>query len=180
MADSKAEDRLYRFGRWLGHWFSRPAGKLALTALLWLLLAGCVQWDEHVRANGAKSLPMAPTRAELLLSLQFGAAIGLLTLLGDVLYSLGLACARLVRASQEPEWSERPRVNAGAVWVTSWNILCIVLVFALGWWCVLHQVFPPLAWIATLAVVIPGALLLDSIFGAGRPNGPARAAPPAN
>jgi hypothetical protein len=178
MGEPKAEGGLDRFGRWL----LRPVGKLALTALLCLSLAGCARWDEHVRTHGVKSLPMAPSREEFLLSLQFGAAIGLVAFLGDLLHSLGRAFTRLFRADQKREQPrpERLRVNVGAVWVTSWSVLCCALLCALAVWAALHEVFPPPAWIAALAVIIPGSLLLNSIFGAERSKDPARSVPVAN
>jgi hypothetical protein len=153
---------------------------LALTALLWLSLAGCVQWDEHVRATGVRSLPMAPTRTDFLFSLQLGAAIGLLAFLSDLLHSLCLAGARLFRASQEPERSNRSRVSFGAVWVTTGSLLCLVLFVALSVWCALHEVLPVPAWIAALAVLIPGILLLELIFGAERLDDPPREVPAEN
>jgi hypothetical protein len=170
MTNSDVEDGLARFERWLVYWFARPVGKLALTVLLWLFLAGCVQWDEHVRATGRKSLPMAPTRADFLFSLQLGAAIGLLAFLCDFLHSLCRAGARLFRASHERERPrpERSRVSAGAVWDMTGGLLCFVLFVALSVWCAVQQVFPPPAWIAALAILVPGMLLLELIFGAER------------
>lgn len=166
MAESKAEAGSDRFSQWLGYWLSRPVGKLAATVILWLLLAGCVQWDEHVRATGRKSLPIAPNREDFLLSLQFGAAIGLVAFLADVLHSLCLAFARLLRSPRERPRPGRSRVNLGAVWTNGAGVVCFVLFAALTVWCLLHEVLPVPAWIAALAVTVPGILLLDAIFGA--------------
>jgi hypothetical protein len=179
MTESEVEDALARFGRWLGHWYSRPVGKLALTALMCLSLAGCVQWDEHVRANGVKTLPMAPEREDFLLSLQFGAALGLVALLADLLHSLARQFARLFRVSQEREQPrlKRLRVTIGTVWVTSMSVLCFALFAALSGWCALRQVFPLPAWTAALAIIVPGLLLLDLISGAKRLDEPPQEVP---
>jgi hypothetical protein len=172
MPEPKSPDGLERFSRLLGQWFLRPVGKLALTVLLCLSLAGCTHWDEHVRTNGVKSLPMAPSREDFLLSLQFGALIGLVAFLADFSHSLGRAFTRLFRVSRgqgrpRPRW---PRVNLGALWTNGWTVLCLAMLCALVGWCALHQVFPPPAWLAALAVVIPGSLLLDLIFGVETPE----------
>src|SRR5215218_5329300 len=106
MTNSDVEDVPARVERWFKYWFARPVGKLVLAALLWLFLAGCVQWDEHVRATGRKSLPMAPTRTDFLFSLQLGAAVGVMAFLGDFIHSLCLAFNRLFRADHK---RERPR-----------------------------------------------------------------------
>ena len=111
---------------------------------------------------------MGPTHADFLFSLQLGTAIGVLAFLADLLQSLALAVARLFRASQEPECPKRARVSVGAVWVTTASLLCFVLFVALSVWCALHEVLPVPAWIAALAILIPGILLLELIFGAGQ------------
>lgn len=173
MTESKAEGPNH-FERWLVYWFARPLGKLTLTALLWLLLVGCVQWDEHVRATGRESLPMASTRAEFLFSLQLGAAIGLLAFLCDFLHSLCRAGARLFRTRQEPERSRRSRMSLGAVWDTTGGLLCLVLFVAVSVWCALDQVLPVPAVLAALAIIVPGMLLLEVIFGAAQAAEPPR------
>jgi hypothetical protein len=176
MSEAKAEDGPARFERWLVYWFARPLGKLVLTALLWLFLIGSVLWDEHVRATGRKSLPMGATRGEFLFSLQLGAAVGLLAFLGDFIHSLCLAFNRLFRADHKRERSrpERARVSVGAVWDTTASLVCLVLFVALSVWCALNQVFP-VAWIAGLAIIVPGMLLLEVIFGAERLDEPSAA-----
>jgi hypothetical protein len=117
---------------------------------------------------------MAPERDDFLLSLQFGAAICLLAFLLDFLHSLARGFIRLFRVSQQREQPrpKRSRVTIGTVWVTSGSVLCFALFVALVGWCVLHEVFPIPACIAGLAVVVPGMLLLELIFGAKRSDKP--------
>ncbi len=170
--DAKAPDPLDGFYRRLGYWFSRPVGKLVLTAILCLGLAGCVEWDEYVRATGRKSLPMAPNRGDFLLSLQLGALIGLVPFVADLLHSLGLAFTRMYRGDHKREQPQPKRsgVSLGALWTHGWSIVCFALFCALSVWCFLHEIFPPPAWFATLAVIFPGMLLLELIFGVDRPE----------
>jgi hypothetical protein len=181
MAESTAPDGADRFGQWLGYWFSRPVGKLALTALLGLLLTGCAWLDERNRARGTRSL-FAPSREDFSFSLQLGAAVGLVAILADFLHSLARQLTRRPRAARANEAPGRKRsgVTVGTVWATCWGVLCLVPPFALGLWFTWQGCFPVVPVAAPLAVLVPGMVLHELIFGAKPPEARPQAAPVGN
>jgi hypothetical protein len=67
----------------------------------------------------------------------------------------------------------------GAAYEALWGVLFLVPLFGLGLWFTWQGCLPLVPWVAPLAVIVPGMLLLELIFGAEPRHAP-QAAPAEN